>query len=79
MRILRMLVTPNTSKIYVWVTIDGAVVSRIKNKTSITCILEILPDMLEGSFMGTLWFKSVPYILMYYKCTVRMAVSHEIQ
>ena len=79
MRILRMIVALKTSEICVGVAIDTEIVSKVKNKTTGSCAIEIAPDTLEGSFVGTIWSRSVPYTLVDFKCIVRMTVPHEVQ
>ena len=66
-----MLAAPRTSENCVGVVIDGEIVFRVKNKTTISCTLEITPAALEGNFVITLWFKRVLCTLVDCKCTVR--------
>ena len=75
-----MLVALKTRKICVGVANDGEIVFGVKNKATSSCVFEIVSDALEGSFMGMLQFKSVSCTLVvYFKCTGRPAVLHEIQ
>jgi hypothetical protein len=79
MRILRILMRPETSEIGVWIAIDIDIICRIKDESFIHDALEISPNSLESIEMGQFRLEGVACTLMDGKGTFWMGVANEIE
>ncbi len=75
MGILLVIMCPQASKIYIWITISFERTTWVEYKPLFQCAFQIMPNSFKGIFMWLLWIMVVSCTLMCCKRYVRSAMA----